>query len=144
MTEAHDEFLVGEHLAHAGDRLLRCVELRNQLHGRLVRTAVQRTAQRPDRAGDRRMHVGQRRGDDAGGERGRVEFVLGIQDQRRIERLAMQLRRRPVVQHVEDVAGDAGIVGLGVDAHAVRVIAMPVHHHRREAGEQAIRDVDLP
>ena len=42
--------------------------------------------QRADRCGDRAVHVGQRGGDDAGGEHGRVEAVLGVKNQRGLER----------------------------------------------------------
>ena len=51
------------------------------------------------------MEIGQRRGRHAGGERGRVQLVIRVQDQRDVERARRQ-RIRPVAgQHVEKVRG---------------------------------------
>ena len=47
------------------------------LHHLLVGAAVQRPFERAD-AADRRIDVGQRRGGDAAGERGRVQLVVGV------------------------------------------------------------------
>ena len=63
-------------------------------HHGFVGPAVQRTLERADRRGDRRVHVGKRRGDDAGGERRGVVFVLGVQNERHVHRLGQPLGGR--------------------------------------------------
>ena len=55
-----------------------------------VRAAVQRTLQRADRADDRRMQIGERRGRDARGERRRVQLVIRVQHERDVERARRQ------------------------------------------------------
>ena len=57
------------------------------VHHGLVGAAVQRALQRADGGGDRAVEVGLRRGDDARGEGRGVEAVLGVEDQRDVERL---------------------------------------------------------
>ena len=59
-----------------------------QVHRRLVRPAMQRSLQRPDRPCDRRMQVRQRRRNHARRERACVQFMVRMQDQRDVERLA--------------------------------------------------------
>ena len=143
MPEAHDEFFFGEHVAHSPDRGLGRIESLDQLHGGFVGAAVQRTAQGADGARDRGVHVGQGPGDDAAGEGRGVELVLRIENQRRIERLPVQLGWRLAVQQVEQVARYAVVVGFGVNAHAVRVKAVPVQKHRRQTRQQPVGRVFL-
>ncbi len=54
----------------------------------LVGAAVQRAFERADGGRDGRMQIGKRRSHHAGRERRGVEFVLGVHDHRKIERLA--------------------------------------------------------
>ena len=143
MAEAHDLFLLGQHPAHALVGGLGAVETLDQLHRRLVSTAVKRAAQGADSAGDGGVEIGQGCGDHPRGEGGGVEFVLGIKDQRDIEHAAMELRRRLVVQQVQEMPGHTVIVGDGVDAHAILVETPPVQQHRRERREQPVSHVEL-
>ena len=55
----------------------------------------------------------------------------------------MQLFWRLVVQHVQEMSRDAIVVGLCLDTHAVRMEAVPVKQHGRQAGEQSIGHVSL-
>ena len=56
---------------------------------------------------DRRVDVGERRRGDARGERRRVQLVIGVQDQRDVERARRQRARPLAGQHVEEVRGVA-------------------------------------
>ena len=76
------------------------------------------TAQRSDGAGDGRVQVGARSGDDAGGERGGVEFVFGVEDQRLIEGVDVLRLGFPAVQELQEVRGDRRVVRLDLDAPA--------------------------
>jgi hypothetical protein len=55
----------------------------------------------------------------------------------------VQFLRGLVVQHVQEVAGGAVVIRLGVDALAFGLVPVPVQQHRRQAGEQPVRDVLL-
>ena len=103
--------------------------------------AVLRPAQRADRSGDGRIHVAARAGDDARGERRRVELVLGVQDQRRVHRAHPQCGWLPAMQKMQDMAADRIVVGLDLDAPAVDREVIPVHQHRAERRHQPVGDV---
>ena len=78
-------------------------DLEQQPHHVGVGAAVQRALQRADRADDRRVDVGERRGGDAGREGGRVQLVVGVQHQRDVEGARRQTARPLAGQHVEEV-----------------------------------------
>ena len=78
-------------------------DLDEEPHDVRVRAAVQRALERADRADDRRIQVGQRRGGDAGRERRGVQLVVGVQHQRDVERARRQCVRPLAFQHVEEV-----------------------------------------
>src|SRR5690606_26089567 len=121
MPETHDLFLAREHFLHAATRFPGRIELLDKLHGGLVCSSVQRATQRADSAGNGGMKVRQGAGNDARGKRRGIEFMFGVQDQRGIERLPVQLRWRSIVQHVEKMSRDAVVVRFYVDALAVGV-----------------------
>ena len=75
------------------------------VHHLLVRAAVQPALQRPDGADDGRVQIGLRRADDAGGKGGGIEFMLGIQDERNVERLHFLGARQFPAQQVKHVGG---------------------------------------
>ena len=93
MAEADDHFLVRDARADVLLGLVRRVVALLDLERDFVGAAVLRAAQRADRAGDRRVHVGARAGDHARGERRRVELVLGVEDERRVHRMHPLARR---------------------------------------------------
>jgi hypothetical protein len=102
---------------------------------------VLRAAQRADRTGDRGVHVGAGARDHAGREGRGVEFVLGVEDQRRVHRVDPLLRRLRLVQHVQEVPADRIVVGLDVDAPAAVAVVIPVREHRAEACDQPVGDL---
>ena len=69
-------------------------DLEQQPHDVGVGAAVQRPLQRRrSPADDGRVDVGERRGRDARGERRRVQLVVGVEDQRHVERARRQAAR---------------------------------------------------
>ncbi len=99
------------------------------------------TAQRTDATADRAVHVAAGAGDDAAGEGGGIEFVLGVQDQRGVHRLHPRILRLLAMQQVQEVATDGVVVGFYVDGTAVVAPVVPVQQHRAEAGHQLVGDV---
>ena len=53
-----------------------------------------------------RVHVGQGRHRDPRGERGGVQLVIGVEDERGVHRLLGEGARLPAEEHVEEVAGE--------------------------------------
>src|SRR5262249_9321069 len=62
-------------------------DLHHRAHDRLAGAAVERSLERADAAGHRRVHVRLRRDDTAGGEGRRVQLVLRVERQARVDRL---------------------------------------------------------
>src|SRR5262245_50710872 len=91
MAEAHDQFLRGDELENTLFCCVRCIEALNELHSGFVGSAVQRTSQGADGAGDRRIEVRQGRSNRAGGEGRCVKLVLGVENKRRVYGTAMEL-----------------------------------------------------
>ena len=141
MAEADDDFLALHARADVGFRRIGGVVAADDVHRHFVGAAVLRTTQRADPAGDARMQIGTGASDHPRGERGRVEFVLGVEDQRFVERVFVQRARRLAVQQVQEVRGHRIVVGLRIDTVAVAGEMPPVQQHRTEAGDQAIGDV---
>src|SRR3546814_6647701 len=67
-----------------------------------------------------------------------VELVLGIQNQRDVHHLDVQLARLLAMQQVQEMAADGGFVSHTLDALAFVAKAIPVAHDRRERGQQAV------
>ena len=137
MTEAHQPPLLRERLlgerVHVGD----FPDLDERPHDRFPGAAVQRTLQRADAARDRRVHVGVGRRDHARRERRRVELVLGVEREARIERLHRRRRRARPCQHVEEVGG---VRQIGRGRHGV--LAAPHAMVRRDGGGELCREPD--
>src|SRR5690606_18618564 len=74
VAEADDDLLARHSRADVLLRLVGVAVALLDLVGHLVRAAVLRPAQRADAAGDGRVHVRARAGDDPAGERARVEL----------------------------------------------------------------------
>ncbi len=70
-------------------------------------------------AGNAGIHIAAGAGDHAGGEGAGVELVLGVEDQRLVQRAGVQLARATPVQQVQEMAGDAVVIGLDIDANMV-------------------------
>ena len=85
MAEAHQPLAAIERLAQPLLGVLDRAHLGELVDDLRRRAAVERALHRPDRAGDRRGDVRQRRGDDPGGEGRGVEAVLGADDEVGIE-----------------------------------------------------------
>ena len=101
MAEAHEPLALVERLLDPLLRTLDRAHLVELLDDLRRRTAVERAFQRPDRARNGRCQVAPRRDDDAGGERRRVEPVLGADDEVGIERsrrAGVRLRAGELVQ----------------------------------------------
>ena len=69
--------------------------------------------------------------------------MLGVEDQRDVHHLHVQLAGLPAVEQGEEVPADGRLVAVAVDALAFVGEAVPVGHDRREGGEQAVGDVAL-
>ena len=94
---------------------IRVAEALDDLDGDLVGAAVFITAQRADRPGDRGVHIRAGAGDDPRGEGGGIEFVLGVQHQRDIQRAHVRWQRIAALQQVQEMTGDRILVGLDLD-----------------------------
>jgi hypothetical protein len=66
-----------------------------------------------------------------------------VQDQRDVERAAVQLARRLAVEHLEEMAGEGRLVAARVDADPAAMELVPVHQHGREARQQPLGDAVL-
>ena len=95
----------------------------------------------PMRAGDGGIHIRAGARDHARGERRCVEFVLGVEIERRVHRLHPVCARLAAVQQMQEMAADRVVVGLDFDAPAVVAEVVPVEQHRAERGHQAVGDV---
>src|SRR6266568_1618627 len=87
MAESWNLLLLRKHSTHVLDRVgsarINCLE---KVKRGLVRAAVQRTFESADGRGNGRMHIRKRSGSHAGRERGRVQFMVGMQDKSNIQR----------------------------------------------------------
>ena len=140
MAEADDDFLALDAGADVGLGLVRRFVALLHLEGDLVGAAVLGPAQCADGAGDAAVHVGAGAGDDAAGEGAGVELVLGVEDQRGVHGGDPALLGLLAVQQVQEVAADAVVVGLDVDAPAVVAVVVPVQQHRAQRGHQLVGD----
>jgi hypothetical protein len=143
VAEADDDFLGLDALADIGLGLVRIGVAGLDLVGDLVGAAVLRPTQGADAPGDGRVHVRPRAGDDAAGEGRGVELMLGVEDQAGVHGAHPAVRRRLAVQQVQEVAADAVVVGLDLDAPAVlasaasRAASSPGEAMRRSAISRA-------
>ena len=94
---------------------------------------MERAFQRADCRRDRRVHVGERRGCHARGERGCIELMVGMEDERHVERFGLQLARAFPGEHVEEVRG---VVQrrVGIDDAAAAGDAPGSRHNRPHLG----------
>src|SRR6185437_12052704 len=107
----------------------------------LIRAAVLGAAQRTDRASDARMDVRAGAGYHPRGERGSIELVLRVQDQRGMHRAHPRWRRLPTVQQVQEMAADRVVLRLHVNPLPVVAVVKPVREHRTEGGDQLVCDI---
>ena len=106
-----------------------------------VRAAVLRAAQRANAAGDAGVEIRARAGDHARRERRRVELVLGVQHERRVHRANPRRRRRPQMQHRQEVRADRVRVRSRRRSAARARVVVPVEQHAAERSDEPIRDV---
>ena len=109
MAESHHHALRGKLLHQPGLGPLGRPDRRQHLEHLLVGAAVQRALERPDRAHDAGVHVGACRDDRAGRERGGVELVLRVEDERRAEDRRMGGRRCAAGEPLEQRRGDRAL-----------------------------------
>ena len=76
-----------------------------QAHDRFIGAAVQRPFQSANSTGDCRMHVAERRGRYASGKGAGVQFVIGVQDQRHVQRAFRRLGWQIAGQHHQEICG---------------------------------------
>ncbi len=106
VTEAGDLLAGGEHVFYVVDRIgPRLVDGVEQAHYGFVGSAVQRSLERTDGAGDGGVNVRESGGDDARGEGGGVELVVGVEDEGDIEGTGGGFGGLDAVEHPEEVAG---------------------------------------
>ena len=91
VAEAHDPLLAGQGLLDPPLGVLGRADLLQDLPRLLVGPAVERALERADRRDDPRIDVRERRDRHPGRERRGVQLVLGVEDQREVERLAHRL-----------------------------------------------------
>ena len=92
-------------------------DLVHHVHDRFVGAAVQRALKRADGGGDGTVEVGKRGGDHAAGEGGGVEAVLGVQDQRGLERCDDGRVGELAEAHVKEVRRETKIIAEQQGAH---------------------------
>ena len=97
-----------------------------------------RALERADRRGDRRVEVGSGAGDDARGERGRVQLVLGVQDHRHVEGARLAFGRALAPQHREEVLGVREL-GIRLDGRELLAQAVVAGDDRRQLRDQRRR-----
>ncbi|MNO94733.1 hypothetical protein D3C76_863600 [compost metagenome] len=129
MTEADDHLFLLDAGTDVGLRLVRIVVTLLDLEGHLVGAAVLGPAQGTDGACDAGEHVGAGAGDDAAGEGGGVELVLGIEDEGGVHGAHPGVTGLLPVQQVQEVAADGVVIGLHMDALAVVAEVVPVEQH---------------
>ena len=83
----------------------RLVDGEEHVHHGLIRAAVQWAFKRADGAGDRGVHIGQRRRDHASCKGRGIQLMVGVQNQRDIEGLGRGFRRLLAAQHPDKIAG---------------------------------------
>ncbi len=98
----HLSFLI-ERLVYPFLRLFGRPDLVGHVHDFLVRSAVEASPEGPDGGRDARVARGDCRCDHARGEGGGVEAVLGVEDERFVHDLALELGRLLAAHHVEEV-----------------------------------------
>ena len=81
MAKSHDQRLGLQPVHNSRFRLVGSLELLNQFHRSLVRSAVQWASQRPDRTGDGRENIGHRGSGNSRGKCRCIEFMFGVQNQ---------------------------------------------------------------
>ena len=86
MAEAHEPALLGERFGGERVDVGDLADLDQRAHDGFAGAAVQRPLQRAHAAGHGRVHVGVRRRDAARGEGRRVQLVLGVEREARVER----------------------------------------------------------
>src|ERR1035438_10269849 len=125
MAKAGDFLFRGEHALDVFDRVgTGLVDGIEQAHHALVGAAVQRAFERADGAGNSGVDVGQCSGDDAGGEGGGVELVVGVKDEGDIEGASGGFGRLDAVEHPEKIGGvsEGAVGGNHFEAFAEAVV----------------------
>ena len=92
--------------------------------------------------GDRAEHVGERRRDDPRRERGRVHGVIGVEDERGVERVGVLGARLVSQEHPQEVGG-VGELGVGRQDVLAGPQPVVVRDQRRGLGDQAERLAEL-
>src|SRR5271170_787443 len=104
VTEARDLLLLRQHIFYVLDRIeAGFVDGEEHAHHRFIRAAVERTLEGADGSGDSGVYVGKGGGDDAGGEGGGVQLVVGMEDEGDVEGARRSFRRFLPGEHPEEV-----------------------------------------
>jgi hypothetical protein len=130
VSEADDHFFLFDARTNVFVGFIRRFVALLNLERDFVRSAVLRSAQCADGAGEARIHVRAGAGDYTRGERGGVEFMLGVENKRGVHRANPIRRRRTAMQQVQEVRRDRVVVGFHVNALTGMRVVIPVRQHR--------------
>ena len=112
MAEADDDFAIGDAAANVGLGFVGRVVALLDLERHFIGAAVLGPLERADGAADAGVHIGAGAGDDARGERGSVELVLGIEDERDLHGVGPLGAGRFAVQQMQEVLRERFAVGV--------------------------------
>ncbi len=107
MSEADDDFVICDAATNVGlsGCVGRCIAPLD-FKGYLVGSAMLGAFERADGACNAGVHIGSGSGDDAGGECGCVEFVLGVEDERDLHGAGPLSAGRGAVEQMKKMRGD--------------------------------------
>lgn len=145
MPEAHNQFLVFPPVFEESVRLFDRFDRLEHFHGRLVGSAVQRSSQGSDRAGDAAVEVGSGGDCHSSREGGGVEVVLRVEDEGDVEGLDDErVKLVSLVVEFEEVDSDA-VGGEGLDGDAFPAVAevVPIVEGGSEDTHQAHGDGEV-
>ena len=141
MAKADHHFLLFDPRTDIGLGLIRSVVAFLHLKGHFVGTAMFRTTQRADTAGDAAVHIRAGTGDHPRGESRRIELVLGIQVERGVHGADPGFTRLLAMQQMEEMPADGIVVGFHLDALAVVAEVVPVQQRGTQRSHQLVGNV---
>ena len=140
MPEAGNNFLAPESFANVRFGFIRAAVTMLDFECRFIGTTVFRTTQRPDGAGDGRIHIGPGTGNNARSKGRGIELMFGIQDQCSMHGPHPPLAGFLAMQQMQEMTTDRIIVGLQFNAPPVFMVMVPVQQHGTEPGHEPINN----
>ncbi len=114
VAEAGDLLLVDEHVLHVGQCRFFVARIEQHADDFFVGAAVQRSFQRSDAGRDGGVNIGQRGCHYARREGGRVQLMIGVEDQGDIEHVLHHVIRLFAGKRVEEIRGESEL-GVALD-----------------------------